>query len=303
MRIFERFRKGLVRSAVHLFVWLGFAILYYFIFSLFFDTPIEREMRKANDSLESEYESLKSQYDSLEVVLTNVKERDQGVYRTLFGSNPNYNDKESHLTIDSLSVMTNKQLASQFHARLNRIDYSLGEITNNFAALQEKMIEKGSGVGNIPSIQPISNNELTRLAASYGMRIHPFYRTLVAHQGVDYAVSLDSRVYATADGKVKFVKQVHQTNGLSVIIDHGNGYETVYSHLDKALVRRGQKVKRGDIIARSGNSGLSFMPHLHYEVVYKGMRQDPINYFFQELDPQGYARIIDISHIGMQSLD
>lgn len=299
----ERLKKGLVRGSVYLFVWAGVATLYYIIFSLFFDTPIEHEVRKVNDNLRTEYELLSAKYDSLEVVLSNVVDRDKNVYSMLFGAEPYAPEQQQSSNIDSLIAMTNNELASQFFGKLSAVTKRINRGSSEFALLQESLEERASKLAYIPSIQPVTNHELTKLAASYGMRIHPFYRTLIAHQGVDYAVPEDTRVYATADGRVKYVKQVHQSNGLSVIIDHGNGYETVYSHLERALVKRGERVKRGDIIARSGNSGLSFMPHLHYEVVYKGVRQDPINYFYGELNPEEYSRIIEIAQMGMQSLD
>ena len=133
--------------------------------------------------------------------------------------------------------------------------------------------------------------------------MHPFYRTLQSHQGVDYTVPEGSSVFATADGIVKEVSGRNSTFGQNIVIDHGNGYLTQYCHLSASKVRKGQRVRRGDIIALSGNSGLSLSPHLHYEVRYEGMRVDPIHYFFMELTPDEYRRIIKISQSGMQSFD
>ncbi|MBQ5701547.1 MAG: M23 family metallopeptidase, partial [Alistipes sp.] len=110
-------------------------------------------------------------------------------------------------------------------------------------------------------------------------------------------------IFATADGKVKDVLGRTSTSGITVVIDHGNGYTTSYSHLQKAKVKRRQKVRRGDIIALSGNSGLSLSPHLHYEVRYEGVRVDPVHYFFMELTPDEYQKIIRIAQSGMQSFD
>ena len=133
--------------------------------------------------------------------------------------------------------------------------------------------------------------------------MHPFYRTLQSHQGVDYTIPEGERIFATADGIVKEISGKNSTSGLTVVIDHYNGYTTSYSHLQSAKVKRGQRVRRGDIIALSGNSGLSLAPHLHYEVRYEGMRVDPIHYFFMELTPDEYQKIIRISRSGMQSFD
>ncbi|MBQ5639243.1 MAG: M23 family metallopeptidase, partial [Alistipes sp.] len=131
----------------------------------------------------------------------------------------------------------------------------------------------------------------------------PFYKTLQSHQGVDYAIPEGSRVFATADGVVKEIKLRNSTSGQTVVIDHGSGYETLYSHLSKISVRKGQQVRRGDIIALSGDTGLSLAPHLHYEVRLGGMRVDPIHYFFMELNPTEYQRLMRIAQSGMQAFD
>ena len=117
------------------------------------------------------------------------------------------------------------------------------------------------------------------------------------------AMKMENEVMAPADGTVKEISDKNSTSGKTVVIDHGNGYQTSYGHLLSILVRRGQQVHRGDLIALSGNSGLSLAPHLHYEVRYNGIRVDPIHYFFMELSPDEYQRIIRISQSGMQSFD
>ena len=147
------------------------------------------------------------------------------------------------------------------------------------------------------------NKQLKLLTAGYGTILNPFYRTLKSHQGVDYTVGEGSSIFATADGVVKEISDKNSTLGKTDIIDHGNGYQTSYSHLLSVGVRRGQKVQRGDIIALSGNSGLALAPHLHYEVRYNDIRIDPIHYFFMELTPNEYQRIIRIAQSGMQSFD
>ena len=141
------------------------------------------------------------------------------------------------------------------------------------------------------------------MTAGYGTILNPFYRTLKSHQGIDYTVAEGSSVFATADGVVKEISDKSSTLGKTIVIDHGNGYKTSYSHLLSVGVRRGQKVQRGDIIALSGNSGLSLAPHLHYEVRYNDLRIDPIHYFYMELSPVEYQRIIRIAQSGMQSFD
>lgn len=304
----RRARKQIiVRATVGIFMWLGAAVLYYLALSLFFDTPVEYKLRHSTDRLRAEYETLSLRYDSLNRVLDNVIERDRGVFRTLFESDPydfdsDYERKKWE-TYENVLGKSTRRLRRDFRSRLTAAGKRLERLNESHLALQAAIEAAGDGRKRIPSIQPVINKQLTLLTASYGMRYHPFYKTLQSHQGVDYTLPEGSRVFATADGVVKDVAQRNSTSGQTVVIDHGNGYETTYAHLSKINVQRGQTVRRGDIIALSGNTGLSLAPHLHYEVRHNGMRVDPIHYFFMELSPADYQRIIRIAQSGMQSFD
>ncbi len=302
----KRRRQRLIRFTVHLFVWIGGAALYYVGFSLFFDTPYEYAMRHETDALREEYPRLKQRYDSLMLVMENVAARDENVFQSLFEASPYDFDSENRLQSASYEEVvgrTSQQLRDELEQRVSELETRLGTLRKSYATLREGIAAQGSGCKNIPSIQPVINKQLTLLTASYGMRYHPFYKTLQSHQGVDYTLPEGSRVFATADGVVKEVMMRNSTSGMTVVIDHGNGYETSYHHLQKAHVRRGQSVRRGDIIALSGNTGLSLAPHLHYEVRHAGMRVDPIHYFFMELTPSEYQRLMHITQTGMQSFD
>lgn len=302
----ENFKKKFLRGVVHAFAWTGMAVLYYFAFSIFFDTPLEYEMKHSTRMLRQQYDSLSRRYDTIEKVLMNVIDRDRSVFRTLFESDP-YNfdtdfEKKKWEAQEKLLTKSNKELGKLFLEKLRSFEKRGSEQLFTLATLEQAADSLKDRFDNIPAIQPVINKELTLLTASYGMRIHPFYRTLQSHQGVDYTVPEGSRVFATADGRVKEIA-TRSTAGRTIVIDHGNGYETSYSHLLAVNVRRGQEVRRGDIIGLSGNTGLSIAPHLHYEVRHNGMRVDPIHYFFMELSPVEYQRIIRIAQSGMQSFD
>ena len=303
----KRRRQNLIRAAVQMFVWAGVAVLYYLGFSLFFDTPLEYEMKHSTDALRREYEALTQRYDSLALILDNLAERDRSVFRTLFESDPYDFDAESERgrisDYEAIVGRTTRQLKAELRERTDRLEKRLDELNATYERLQAGVDAAGDGRDRIPSIQPVINKRLTLLTASYGMRFHPFYKTLQSHQGVDYTVPEGTRVFATADGVVRDVALRNSTSGQTVVIDHGNGYETSYSHLSKIHVRKGQSVRRGDIIARSGDTGLSLAPHLHYEVRFGGMRVDPIHYFFMELTPGEYQRLMRIAQSGMQSFD
>lgn len=303
----KRRKQRILSATVHLFVWFGVAVLYYIGFSIFFDTPFEYQLKHSTDRLRSEYHTLEQRYDSLSRVLDNLADRDRNVFRILFESEPyDFEDEVEQrqaATYEKIVGRSTRQLKRELKEGVLEMEKQLVELGDSYLRLQQRIDTVGRGCDNIPSIQPVINKQLTLLTASYGMRIHPFFKTLQAHQGVDYTIPEGSRVFATADGVVKDVAQRNSTSGRTVVIDHGNGYETTYAHLSKVNVVRGQRVRRGDIIALSGNTGLSLAPHLHYEVRHNGMRVDPIHYFFMELSPADYQRMIRIAQSGMQSFD
>lgn len=308
MHRLERIRKHrLIRLVIQLFAWVGVALLYYFGFSLLFDTPAEHRMRLSTDKLREQYEAMSLRYDSLEMVLDNITERDQSVFRSLFESNPYDMDSEQseeRLALYEQNIVKSKrQLVADLTAEVEEMSAKAAELEASWRRIKELGDDLGDKSRNIPSIQPVLNKQLTLLTAGYGTIMNPFYRTLRSHQGVDYAMAEGSSVFATADGTVREVSDKNSTMGKTIVIDHGNGYRTSYSHLLSTLVRRGQKVQRGDVIALSGNSGLSLAPHLHYEVRYNDLRVDPIHYFFMELSPDEYQRIVRIAQSGMQSFD
>lgn len=299
-------RQRLLRGGVSALIWLGAISLYYVVYSLFFDTPTEYMMKHSTDLLREEYGRLEARYDSLHLVADNITERDRNIFRILFESDPYSLDRERRTEqlsrYEELQGRSTYRLKRELGDRTYEMEKRLHELETSYNKIEQQIDSLGDSCNRIPAIQPVINPQLSLLTASYGMRIHPFFKTLKSHQGVDYTIPEGSRVFATADGTIKEVS-TRSTSGKSVVIDHGNGFETSYSHLGKINVRKGEKVRRGDIIALSGNSGLSLAPHLHYEVRNNGMRVDPIHYFFLELSPAEYQRIIRIAQSGMQSFD
>ena len=300
-------QQRVIRFMVQLFAWIGAALLYYVAFALLFDTPLEHRMRHSTDVLRSEYETLSTRYDSLEMVLENVTERDRSIFRILFESDPydlESEQSEERLALHEKTISKSKRdIITDLNQRIDNVDKRIANLESSWNRIKLLGDTLGEKSNRIPSIQPVLNKQLSLLTAGYGNLLNPFYRTLQSHQGVDYTVAEGSSVFATADGTVKEISDKSSTLGKTIVIDHGNGYQTSYSHLLSTLVRRRQKVERGDIIALSGNSGLSLAPHLHYEVRFNGLRVDPIHYFFMELSPVEYSRIIRISQSGMQSFD
>lgn len=271
------------------------------------DMPAEYKLRHSTDDLRNEYNELSERYDSLCNVLDNVVQRDENVFRKLFESNP-YDlsadvDNERIALYEELTQMDAEGLTEVLDGYLQHTERQEREIVYAYEDLQYNLSNGVLSVDCIPAIQPVNNRQLTLLAAGKKPLINPFHRTMREHHGVDYLIPEGTAVFATADGVVKSLSEKNTSHGKAITIDHGNGYETSYSHLLDIRVKKGQKVKRGDIIALSGNSGLSFAPHLHYEVIFNDTRVDPVHYFFLELNPEEYQRVIRIALSSMQSFD
>ena len=297
----------LVKWMFRFFSGIAVAVVYFIVFSIFFDTPIEYELKKSTDRIAAEYRELERRYDTLQQVLDNVSERDRSVYKILFESEPvmqGDEDRQRRFGVQSgVEGGDNRERGTYYDGRLGFLYQDVSNYAAMAARQQERVAANVQQALAIPAIQPVDNRQLTLLTASFGERVHPFFKTMSQHNGVDYSVPVGTAVFATADGTVRSLQTRGQTSGLSLVIDHGNGYETVYSHLDKVVAQPGRKVSRGDIIAFSGNSGLSFAPHLHYEVRYRGPAVDPVTYFFMELDMPRMRRLREISRMGMQSFD
>jgi murein DD-endopeptidase MepM/ murein hydrolase activator NlpD len=158
-------------------------------------------------------------------------------------------------------------------------------------------------IANIPAIQPLSNKDLTRVASPFGVRIHPFYKVLKMHTGMDFTAPTGTEIYATGNGVVVDVVYSARGYGNTIIIDHGYSYKTLYAHLSKPLVKPGNKVRRGDVIGLVGSTGMSMAPHLHYEVRKNDEPINPINFYFNDLSPEEYDKIIELASQSGQSLD
>lgn len=308
--ILTKFRwqnNRILTLSVHLLLWIASVTLFYVLLSIFIDMPAESELRNTNNKLNSEYNKMSERYEELTEVMDNVVARDENVFRKLFESNPydlTIDDDEERIALhESLMDLDNDELLSELNNKLQSAENDKDALTRSYEDMMYAHETTSLSIDCIPAIQPVNNRQLTLLAAGKKPLINPFHRTMREHHGVDYLIPEGTAVFATADGTVQSLSEKNTTHGKAITIDHGNGYQTSYSHLLDIRVKRGDKVKRGDIIAMSGNSGLSFAPHLHYEVIFNGTRVDPIHYFFLELNAEEYQRIIRIALSSMQSFD
>ena len=293
--------------AIRFFVWVGLVLFWWIVLAHTVDMPSEYKLRHSTDTLKREYKVMSERYDSLAYIIDNVVRRDENVFRKLFESNP-YDlsadlENERISLYEQLTHMDNTDLMDVLDSRIQDANKKENMVLKSSESMKQNISTGYLSIDCVPAIQPVNNKQLTLLAAGKKPLINPFHRTMREHHGVDYLIPEGTAVFATADGTVKSLSEKNSSHGKAITIDHGNGYETSYSHLLDIRVRKGQEVKRGDIIALSGNSGLSFVPHLHYEVRYRDTRVDPVHYFFLELSPEEYQRIIRIALSSMQSFD
>ncbi len=279
------------------------------IFGNYFESPKEVMLKNEVKEMEYYYQKLSQDVKDLNGILNNIEHRDDNIYRVVLGAEPieksvrnagvggadRYADiKDKNIDHEDLVVMLNEKVNL-----LRRKIYIESKSQDEVVKLAEN---KEKLYAAIPAIQPISNKQLVALASGFGMRTHPIYKVKKMHTGIDFAAAIGTPIYATADGTVASVEVKFSGYGKLVEIDHGFGYHTRYAHMHEFNVRSGQHIKRGDLIGYVGNTGLSTAPHLHYEVLINGGQVDPVHYFYNDLLPAEYEKILELASIENQSL-
>jgi murein DD-endopeptidase MepM/ murein hydrolase activator NlpD len=286
---------------------LVLAILLNLVYAFFFDTPRESQIRQENKALSQDYDFLAKKYSRVDTVLKEVRSIDENLYRTIFETEPVFrkgvNENEEFKQLYHYLSLDNNELVRNTSAELKDIHQKINVQSKEYQRLMSFSGKKTDLLTTLPAIQPIRNQDLTRTASGFGFRIYPIYKIKKMHPGMDFTAPTGTEVFATGDGIVEVVEMSKRGNGYTVVLDHGNGYKTSYMHLDAFNVRNGQKVKRGDVIAWVGNTGLSVAPHLHYEVSLDGNPVNPVNYFFLELSPESYDKMIMLCIKSGQSFD
>jgi murein DD-endopeptidase MepM/ murein hydrolase activator NlpD len=203
----------------------------------------------------------------------------------------------------ALEGFDNSELVIETTQKIDRITKSLYTQSKSFDEVFKLVKNKSEMMSSIPAIQPISNRNLKMLASGFGYRVHPIYKTVKFHEGMDFTAATGTPIYATGNGVVR-PPDGHGTGyGNYIIINHGYGYATLYGHMSKVSVRSGQAVKRGQVIGYVGSTGASVGPHLHYEVIKNGQKINPINFYYNDLSPAEYEKMREISSQANQSFD
>ena len=289
-------------------VFAGVALAGILVFDQYFESPKVRSQQRQIEFLESQLSTMEGQVIEMSDALGELVERDELIYRNIFGAepypphmrNPGIGGADRYRDLRGLEqseqVIALKEEMAELERRMLAQGESVGELVE-LAENQEALLQ------SIPAIQPVRNSDLKRMASGYGYRIHPIYKVRKMHWGMDFSAPTGTEIFATGNGKVVEVKKKYNGYGHHIKIQHGFGYETLYAHMSKILVRKGQRVERGEVIGLVGSTGTSVAPHLHYEVFKEGKRVNPAHYYFNDLSPEQYETLLAASENANQSFD
>jgi hypothetical protein len=309
------YEKAVVGWGSRILRFLGF-IVSAFVFSLaistiyyrFFDSPKEKILKAELNQMKDNYSLLSQDVERLNEVLNSLHYRDGNIYRVLFESEP-INDEVWQAGSGGvnkyryLDKYDNGDIIKNVKVKLDKLKKQMVIQSKSYDEIAEMIKNQQTMLASIPSIQPVANKKLERMASGFGMRTDPVYKIPKFHAGMDFTASTGTDIYATGDGVVETVNFSYGGYGNEIVINHGYGYKTRYAHLSKFKVRNGQKVKRGDVIGNVGNTGKSTGPHLHYEVLKNGNAVNPVYFYYNDLKDADFERMIELSNSPGQTFD
>lgn len=283
------------------------ALISYVAFQ-FVGSPNEKLLRIQNERLKDRYSQLNEKVTSLDQQMKELEKRDNNVYRSIFEASPipdsaRAKEIEDQKEIATVEGMGNNELLSSIIQTLNKLSSRIKVQSNSYKEIDGLVKNKELLLSHTPAIQPVSNKDLNRIASGFGYRVDPVYKTIKMHAGLDFAAPQGTPIYATADGTVSTSGNTGNGYGNHVIINHGYGYETLYGHMVKVKARAGQAVKRGEVIGWVGSTGKSTGPHCHYEVHKSGNKIDPVYFFYNDLSPDQFDRLLKQAAASNQSFD
>jgi murein DD-endopeptidase MepM/ murein hydrolase activator NlpD len=301
-------REKVLKTLSFLLTTLVFAVILFIAFHFFLDSPKEKMLKREVNQYEMQFRHLNEKLNQIETVLADLSDRDDNIYRVIFEAEPIPSNvrKAGYGGVNRYSRLegyTNSDILIEATRRTDRIISQLYVQSKSLDEVYEMARNKTNMLASIPAIQPLSNKNLKRLSSFFGYRPDPIYKVKKFHEGVDFSAPRGTEIYATGDGVVTQVKRSNRHYGNTIKIDHGYGYQTVYAHVYEFKVKKGARVKRGQVIATVGNTGKSTAPHLHYEVRKDGKAVNPIHYFFNDLTPAQYEEVILLSQRPTPSMD
>ena len=310
-----RFEKVEVPLRVRLLQSFGFigasivtGVIIVMVMFQYIDSPKEKLLRQQNQDYKESYSVLQERVKQLELQMNELENRDNDVYRSIFEADPipdsaRVKAMEAKKEVQLIQNLSNEDLLESMVGQLNNLSLRMAYQTKSFTEITDMVKNKEKLLKAIPAIQPIRNNNLNRVASGFGYRVDPLYKDYRLHAGLDFAAPSGTPIYATADGVVQAAGFNTDGYGNKVVINHGYGYQTLYGHMVRVKARVGQRVKRGEVIGYIGSTGKSTGPHCHYEVIKRGTKVDPVYYFYNDLTPAQFDRILNAAATNKQSLD
>ncbi|WP_299397029.1 M23 family metallopeptidase [uncultured Gelidibacter sp.] len=307
-KIERKKRNTLKYASIFILASALFAFLFVSIASQFVKSPRERALVRELQHMELQYRLLNKKMDEAQAVLSNVEERDNAIYRLYFEANPIPEEQRKAgfggiNRYKSLEGFDNSKIIIETNKRMDILQKQIVVQSKSLDEIAVLAADKEKFLASIPAIQPVNNEDLTRMASGYGYRTDPFTKVRKFHYGMDFTAPRGSPIYASGDGVVTRADNTATGYGNHIRIDHGYGYESLYAHLYKYNVRANQKVKRGDLIGFVGSTGRSEAPHLHYEVWKDNERINPINFYYGNLSAEEYSNLLERAALENQSLD
>lgn len=274
-------------------------------------TPKERMQAREIEFLQLQYDIINDRIENINTLLSDIQDRDDNIYRMIFEAEPidasvrkaGYGGTNRY---EALNGYDNSGIVTETAKKIDIIESQLNVQAKSYDYVYNMAKNKAIMLGCIPAIMPVKDVDIYRISSHYGYRTDPFYKVQKLHSGIDFAGPMGTHIYCTGDGVVERVVSAGGAGGgygNYVLVNHGYGYKTRYAHLSKAHVKVGQKVKRGEYIADMGNSGKSTAPHLHYEVIKNDKAINPINFFFNDLTPEEYDKILELSERQSMTMD
>ena len=275
-----------------------------------FPSEREQQLQAQLEHLGHRFEDINAEMATMSKVLDNVQERDASAHRMVFGMDPIDQDVwdggvggSDRVGAASGSV---EAILSEADRRAERLKRQLVLQSRSLDTITALAKDRETMLASMPSIKPVRSDKLARsirMLSGFGMRVHPIYKRRRMHTGIDFTAPTGTPVQATGDAVVVDVKKLRTGYGTHVILDHGFGYETLYGHLSEVTVKKGQRVKRGEVVGLVGSTGASTGPHLHYEVINRKQKVDPIHYCMDGLSPQEYQELVEAAGSANQSFD
>ena len=296
-------RVKLLRFFVFIVVSVFIAFVMVFVAFRFIPSPQLKLAELKYEKMRQNYESLVEQTEKLEAEMASLEKRDNEVYRSIFEANPLPDSARAKLTeakteFEKIAALNDEELGNELAATLNNINARINYQYASYTSIEKLITNQEEKLSSIPAIQPVSNKDLNRVASGYGMRIDPVYGTPKMHKGLDFTAPQGTPIYATGNGRVADASFDRGGYGNHVIINNGYGYKTLFGHMSKIKVKKGQVVKRGEVIGWVGNTGKSTGPHCHYEVHINGREVNPVYFFYNDLSPEQFDRILKIASTG-----